>query len=512
MKPYALRRNLLTVALLAASATASAGYPGPFTQVPKDRTSFVQPASFRDEPIAVADLMQCYELARQSDPILAGAEANSLAIGEGVAQARSLLMPLITATYDWQDSDSEGSQQRFVGTGLQSFEFSGDTRDKNWGAQLQQRIFNFADWSRVTASKYTADAGRLDYDAALDGLLQRVANVYFGVLRAKDNLSFAMADETALKRQLEQAEQRFEVGLSAITDVEEARARYDAARATTITARNVFDDAKVALAEVTGSRIDEVKPLREDLPLIPPEPNAPEAWLDLAQQNSPVILSDENTVRAADYSVRAAYSGHLPTLDGFVNYLDGETTGENTFNGVTNPADSTIDNTVIGLRVTIPIFSGGLTQSQVRQAIYNRDAARDLLEQDRRSVLRSTVNSYRNTVAGISSVDARRQALRSAQAALEATQAGFEVGTRTIVDVLIAQQALTQAYSLYAGARYDFVLNRLAMEAFAGTIEVADLQEVNGLLDDEVPTVEEMSTRAVPKTTPIDEVEPDGGN
>jgi outer membrane protein len=500
-----LLRHRLFLALLAAGAAAPAYAKDDDGMQKMDSAQFAL-----ENRVAVADLMQIYELARRNDPTLAGAESNSLSIGEGVAQARAALLPQLTGSYDWQDFDNEGSSLQFVQEpvpGFQSFGFTSDTRDKTWGLQLQQSIFNFGNWTRVRAARHTAEAARLDYEAAADNLLQRSANVYFGVLRAKDNLAFAMADEAALKRQLEQAEQRFEVGLSAITDVEEARARYDSARATTITARNTLDDAKIALAELTGVIVDEVKPLREDLPLTPPEPNDPVAWVELARQNSPVLASDEATVRAAEYNIRSARSGHLPTIDGFVNYSDGETTGTRGLEGIDSPADSELESTVFGFRLNVPIYSGGLTSSQVRQAIHNRDAARFLEETDRRSVYRSTINAYRSTVAGISSVEARQQALRSALAALEATQAGFEVGTRTIVDVLIAQQVLTQAYSQYAGARYDYILNRLATETFAGTIEVGDLQAINALLSDEVPTVEDMSKRALPKTTPIDERE-----
>ena len=301
---FRLRHNALYLALLCASAgAAETNVPGVFQRVDPQRTSVVPTASYEDgDRIAVADLIQVYELARNNDPQLALADANSLSIGEGVAQARSFLLPQVSGDYSWQNTDSDGSSQQFVDDpvpGFETFGFSSDIDDKGWGVQLTQSIFSWTNWKNLDASRETAAASQFDYEATADGLLQRTANVYFGVLRAKDNLAFAMADEAALKRQLEQAEQRFEVGLSAITDVEEARARYDAARATTITARNVLDDAKVAVAELTGVPIDELKPVREDLPLDPPQPADAREWMQLANRSSPVILADEATVRAA---------------------------------------------------------------------------------------------------------------------------------------------------------------------------------------------------------------------
>lgn len=502
------RRNALFLALVCSTAgAAETNVPSLFQRVDPQRTSVVPMASYEEaDRIAVADLIQVYELARTNDPLLAQADANSLSIGEGVAQARSFLLPQVSGDYSWQNTDSDGSSQQFVDDpvpGFETFAFASDIDDKGWGVQLTQSIFSWTNWKNLDASRENAAASQFDYEAAADSLLQRSANVYFGVLRAKDNLAFAMADEAALKRQLEQAEQRFEVGLSAITDVEEARARYDAARATTITARNVLDDAKVAVAELTGVPIEELKPVRDELPLDPPQPADAREWLQLANSSSPVILADQATVRAAEANVKAARAGHYPTIDGFVNYQDGSSNGTRTLEGFDSPIDSEAQTTVYGLRVTVPLFTGGRTSSLTRQAIYQRDAAGNLLEQDRRAVLRSTVNSYRSAVAGVSSVEARKQALRSAQAALEATQAGFEVGTRTIVDVLIAQQALTQAYSLYAGARYDFILNSLGLRTFAGVIERGDLELINAQLDDNVPTVEELATRALPEQRSI---------
>jgi len=281
---------------------------------------------------------------------------------------------------------------------------------------------------------------------------------------------------------LDQAEQRFEVGLSAITDVHEARARADQSRASAILAQNAVDDALQALEEITGQPVGQLKRLREELPLDPPEPAIPDQWVDQAVSLSPSLKSREYQLESANHAVDTAKAGHYPTVSAFVSYSDNTTRGDRTFAGIPGLADSEDERTTIGVTLNVPIFAGGATQSGVRQAVYNREAAVDNVEAERRAVTRSTRNAYRAVIAGLSEVQARQQALVSARSALEATEAGFEVGTRTIVDVLISQQVLFQAQRDHSQARHNLVLNRLRLKQSSGTIDVADLQQINALL------------------------------
>jgi outer membrane protein len=419
-----------------------------------------------------ADLVQIYELARQSDPQLQQAESARFAEAESVVQIRSNLLPNL--------SGSAGLNRTSTTQRLRDLPSeSGSTRSRGFDVSLSQSIYNHANYTRLRAARSQLSRVGAEYEAAFNGLLLRVAERYFDVLTAVESLVSANAEERAVMRQLDQAEQRFEVGLTAITDVHEARARYDGARANAIAAQNALDDAREALAELTGRAVDAFRALGEELPLEPPNPTGGEAWVQLAVENNPSLIARRFAVDSADFGVDTARAGHLPRLGFGVTYSDGGPwrAGEQPFG---TPRGS--QSTSIGLNLTVPIFEGFATQSQVRQAVHRRDIATDQFEAERRSVLRQTRNAYRAVVAGISEVEARRQALTSARSALEATQAGFEVGTRTIVDVLLSQQQLFAAQREYARSRHNFIVNNLRLKAAAGVIEIGDLQFYNRLL------------------------------
>ena len=443
-------------------------------------------------PAAAEDLLEVYELARASDPQLAIVDANRRVLAEGVAQSRAALLPQISGTASMTDNDNDSTfvdsipqQDGTVSFGPGSGE--GDTRNRTYRVQLLQSIYDHSNYTRLRSSRATRSRAEADYEAALDLLFTRVALAYFTALNNTSNVEALRAEETAVGRQLEQADQRFEVGLTAITDVHEARARFDSARANRILAENQLNDSYEALAELTGRRIETLEPLREEIPLAPPEPADPAAWVAVALEENAALESRRYALQASEHDIGTAKAGHLPTLGASVVGLDQSTWGTRSSNDFTFPANQTFEDVGVGLLLTVPIFSGGATQSRVRQAVATRDVAADLLEQDRRAVERTTRNTYRAVVAGVSEVEARRQALVSAQSALDATQAGFEVGTRTIVDVLLSQQQLYAAQREYARARHAFIVNGLNLKQSAGTISIADIQEVNALLDADAP-------------------------
>jgi outer membrane protein len=426
--------------------------------------------------VSAADLFEVYEMARASDPQLAAADAQRLSIAQGVPLARSLLLPQINAGADSARRRSEGTSLDEITGG--EVRQSSSSRSRGFGVTVDQSIYRRSYWMDLKAARAQRERGISDYDAALDNLLYRVAEAYFGVLTAQTNLASAEAEEKAVGRQLEQADQRFEVGLTAITDVHEARARYDGARAAAILSRNALDDAFEALYELTGQPIEGVKPLKAELPLPPPQPADAEAWVETAIANSPSLASRQRLVDAADANVKSAWSGHLPYLSIGGGYDRGYSGGDATPFSFLDPEDRSVT-----LRLTVPLFSGGATQARYRQAVYDRDLSTDQLEQTRRATVRQTRSAYRAVIAGVSEVDARKQALVSAQSALEATQAGFEVGTRTIVDVLLSQQQQFAAEREYARARHGFILSNLRLKQSAGTIDVADIQAVNAMLE-----------------------------
>jgi outer membrane protein len=421
------------------------------------------------------DLLSVYRQARANDPVLSQSDAARLSTVEGVVQARALLLPQISGSHGLTQSKGSGPSG---GTGARELSNVGPARGRNLSVTLAQPIVDFGKWADVSAAKAQSRSQEQVYQAALQALYVRVTAAYFGVLTGADQLTFAKANEEALRQAYEQADRRFQVGLSAITDRYQARSRYEQARAQTIQAENTLNDAREALTQITGKHQYNLKKLREDLPLDPPLPVDPEAWVALAAKNNPSLAAQEFNIESAEHRIDATRAGHLPAINASVargKYAS--QTGAAAGTGRSNRWDSRV-----GLTLTVPIFSGGATQSQVRQSIYNRDSAQDALESQRRQVTRDTLNFYRTSVAGISQVEAAKAGVDSGQKALEATRAGFDVGTQTMLNVLTAIQTLTQAQSTYSQSRHNFVLNKLQLKQTAGTVDMKDIEEINTLL------------------------------
>ena len=442
------------------------------------------------------DLMQAYELARAGDPQLAIAESNRLISKEGAVQARAALLPQIGASASYNRSKSTGPGREQITTvdpvtGEPTFEtITGNTESnrysRRYGLNVDQVLFDMGAFSRLRSERTLSRAADFTLESAGDSLITRTSKAYFDVLVAIETLAAAEAQETALKKPFVFASKRLEVGLAPITDVHEARAQYDSARANTIVTRNALLDAYQALAEITGEPIDNLKALPADFqPSLPNEQDA-EAWVATALQNNPNLAALEQEVVSANADVETARSGHWPTLYLTGGYGDSKTTGDSSFSSgpfsATNPIDRETSGPTVGITLSVPIFSGGATQSRVRQALANRDVRADQYEQQKRAVVRNTRNAYQSLLAGISEVEARRLALVSAQAAYDASQVGLEVGTRTVLDVLNNQQTLFNAQREYARAKYNFLQTRLTLEQSAGTLDGSDVQDVNRLL------------------------------
>lgn len=437
------------------------------------------------------DLLQSYELARNSDPQFSAAESNRLISREGALQARAVLLPQLngSASYTRSRSDANGSQV-FAGT-VQNNDSEGKTTTRQYGVNLQQMVYDHKNITRLRSQNALAEAGDYQLESASDLLITRTSAAYFNVLVAMETLSAAEAQETALKKQFDFADKRLEVGLAPITDVHEARAQYDRARANTIVTRNSLEDAYRALEEITGRDIRSLKALPQDFqPALPSEQDV-EGWVQTAIDNNPALKAKELQLKSAEENVATARADHYPTLYLGASYGRTRSNGDQTD---LSPPVSTVDfdnesrSRSIGLTLSVPIFSGGATQSGVRQAIAQRDATADDLEQQKRALVRSTRNAYKTLVAGISEVEARKAAVFSARSAYDASQVGLEVGTRTVLDVLNNQQTLFNAEQEYALSRYNFLQNRLLLEQAAGTLDIDDLQDVNRLLTAEPGT------------------------
>ena len=417
------------------------------------------------------DLLQSYTNARNSDPQYAAAESNRAVAAERPVQARAVLLPQVGGSVGFSRAGTPGDGRR---TG-------------SWGVDATQSLFDYGNYTALRAAKAQDRAGGFDLDAAGHNLITRTSAAYFAVLVQLETLSAAEAAETALKKQFDFASKRLEVGLAPITDVHEARAQYDAARANTILARNAVQDSYQALIEITGAPVANLKGLPDDFKPALPERQDVEAWVATALSDNPSLNAQKADLDAAEANVGTARSGHYPTLGLRASYgkaLPG-LYGNPEFSG-----DKT--STSVGLTLSIPIFSGFATQSNVRSALAQRDATADAVEQTRRSIERSTRNAYQGLVAGISEVEARRLALVSAQSAYDASQVGLEVGTRTVLDVLNNQRTLFSAEQAYAQAKYNFLQSRLLLEQAAGTLEISDVEDVNRLL-----TTDESVTRGL---------------
>jgi outer membrane protein len=444
-------------------------------------------------PLAHADdLIQTYQLARASDPTLAGAEATKLATDENVDISRAQLLPQIAAALTFTRTTGGNNGEGFITdpddpsqTPIPYNGTSSTGHTRNLNATLSQPLVDISRWTALKSSKASAQSGAATYDAAQQQLIVNAAQAYFNVLTALDALKYADANEKALNRQLEQAQQRFEVGLAAIIDVNDAKAQHDAAVANVISSQNALDQARETVRQLTNKEPGDFKKLREDLPLDHPSPDDPKAWVDLALAQNPSLTSASFNVEAANQNVNTARAGHLPTLSANLSYGRAVDYGHTDLGAGRELREFTNDpkwGSSIGVTLSVPIFTGGATQARVRQAIYNRDFAQDQYELTRRQVEAATRNNFRSVIAGASEVEATKAAVVSAQSSVEATQAGYEVGTRTIVDVLISQQTLLQSQSSYSQARHAFVIDGLLLKQAAGVVEVKDLELINALL------------------------------
>lgn len=440
-------------------------------------------------PASAADLLQAYELARKSDPQLAAAEARAAAAQAGVSQSRAALLPQVNGQASLSDnvgdSTSIGSQPDPNRPGEVIFgeaKGNSDTRTRTYGINVRQSIYDRADYTRLKAARAQAVQAEAQRVAAEQALGVRVARAYFDVLTAIESLASARAQEAAAKRQLDQAETRLEVGLAPITDVHEARASYDGARANAISAATRLDDAREALAEITGEPTGSLMGLGSDYQPKLDDTEGLQAWVDKAMAENPALQAAALALDAAEANVSTARAGHLPTLELSGGVNDSSTWGSRSNGAFSFPANGASDGHNVGITLTVPIYSGGAVQAGVRSALANRDAVAEQLEQERRGVTRQTRNAYRSLAAGAAEVEARRLAVVSAKAALEAGEAGLEVGTRTVVDVLLAQQTLFAAQTQFAQARHNFLVNELSLKQAAGNLSPTDIEAVNRLL------------------------------
>jgi outer membrane protein len=414
--------------------------------------------------VQAADLLQIYDLALENDAQLRGARASRNAAMEAKPQARALLLPnlSLSAGANRINTDNESGS-------------SSEYTSKTASVDLVQPLIRVDYWIQLGQANQQVAKAELEFAAAEQEMITRVAQAYFDVLSAQDSLEFSKAETTAISRQLDQAKQRFDVGLIAITSVHEAQAAYDQSRADLIVAENGLNSAREALREIIKEGAPTLSTLTAELPMNPPEPDDIEQWSSAAQQQNLSILASMKDAAIARKNLSLQNAGHLPTLN-----LVGSRSLSHT-DDLPTRVDS--DSSSVGLQLSMPLFSGGAVLSRSREARYELEAAQEGLDAQRRSVERQVRDAYRGVLASISQVEALKASTVSAQSALEATEVGFEVGTRTMVDVLSAQRDLYRIRSSYADVRYNYIMSGLLLKQAAGTLSQEDLVQVNSWLD-----------------------------
>ena len=422
------------------------------------------------------NLLQVYQQARISNPDLRKSAADRDAAFEKINEARSPLLPQLGLGADY--SYTNGFRDS---NGVNSNVTSGSL-------QLTQVLFDMSKWRALTLQEKQAGIQDVTYQTDQQSLILNTATAYFKVLAAIDTLSYTEAQKQAIYRQLDQTTQRFNVGLVAITDVQNARSQYDAVLANEVTARNDLDNAVEELRQVTGNYYPELASLNVD-GFKTNKPSAVNALLKEAESRNLSLLQARLSQDLAREQIRQAQDGHLPTLSlsassGVSNTsYDGSKTRDNA-----QYRDNDAGQNKIGLSFSLPLYQGGMVNSQVKQAQYNFVGAREQLESAHRSVVQTVRSSFNNVNASISSINAYKQAVVSAQSSLDAMEAGYSVGTRTIVDVLDATTTLYNAKQQLSNARYNYLINELNIKSALGTLNEQDLVALNNALGKAIPT------------------------
>lgn len=409
------------------------------------------------------DLYQVYQQALQNDPTTLKAQADKDAAYSGIDLNRASLLPQIsfslTAGQTRGDSFSDSNEYSFT---------------------LNQSLFDWSNWKNFDRAELVATQADASFGLAKQDLIVRTTNAYFDILRANDDLEFAQAEKRAIERQLEQTKQRFEVGLTAITDVHEAQALFDNAVASEISAQNNVEVRLEALREITGNYYEQISPLNtETFSASMPTPSGIIDWVKMAEDRNLQLMSSNIAVNIAKEDIEIAKTGYYPTLGFQASYSSLDTDGASSDASVGAGNDDRFNRSTLGLQLSVPIYSGGSTTASTERARHSFVSTSEERERVHRSVVRSVRSNYFDVTAAISRIKALDQAVVSAESALKATEAGFEVGTRTIVDVLNSTRNLYDAKRNLSGARYGYITSILNLKLAAGSLTEQDVMDIN---------------------------------
>ena len=418
------------------------------------------------------NLLDIYQLAVSHDPTLASERSDNTAQQEKIEQGKALYRPNLTFSANASHTHSDityldtGSNP-FRAGGPQSFDTTG------YGLNFNQPIFRWQNIVQYRQAKVQVSLSDKQLLLAQQNLMLRVAQAYFDVLLAQDKIDLINAQKSAIKKQLEQAQANFDVGSATITDVNEAQARYDLTVAQELAAVNDFEVKKRTVQAVTGELPQKLATARADLKTSTPQPDSMDKWVEIAEQNNLNLSIHQQALELASQEIEKQQAGHYPTLDAVGNY--NSTRAEGGVNGF----GSDLQNGTIGLQLQIPIYQGGATSSKVREAVANKQKAQDDLEVARRQADLDAQQAYLNLISSVAQVSAYEQALVSSQSQLDSTSLGYEVGVRTSVDVLNAQQQFFSAKRDLLQSRYTYLLSILKLKSAAGLLSDADLSEIN---------------------------------
>ena len=420
-------------------------------------------------------LLDIYNDALENDPQYKSAEFSYLSGKEIKVQGRAALLPSISisAQTNWNEYYQNGNLQN------QYNNFS-------TSARLTQPLIRLDTWFKYRQSKSLTDAAEADFAFEQQNLLVRTAELYFGVLRAIDNLNAAISEEKAIKKQLDQAKQRFEVGLSAITGVQEAQLAFDLSKASRIRIEGSLYSARESLNALIGREIFSLNELGDGLLIDLPTPSSKEAWVELALENNYQLKAAYLRKKAAKSSARSVASNHLPKIDIVGSQSESETNQFNyegfNINGQGIPVPSVTGRRNYAIQLSMPLFQGGAVNSRRKQAYSQYERANENTLFTERRIIQEVRSQFSNVLTLVANVNAQKQAVISATSALEATQVGYRVGTRNVVDLLQAEKNLYSAEKNLANAKYDYILANLRLGLASGTITPADIVKINNLL------------------------------
>jgi outer membrane protein len=446
------------------------------------------------------DLKGVYERALANDPQIREADALRRAARESRPQAWAAILPQLSGSASKTKSDTTSTGQfpqeqrlpdgQTVVLNFLSASVAEPETDR-WSLDLRQSLISWDNWVAIKRASRQVAQAEADFQAAEQQLILRVSEAYFNVLAAQDAVEAQSSAFDAISRQLEQAEKRFEVGLIAITDVQEAKAARDSAAAAVIAAKRQLASAEELLREITAEKYTVLSKPGDAMPLKSPDPADEAQWVERSMEQNLALISSRLAADIARDNVRAAFGGHLPELDLVASKSKVETSSAINFvSGNVGTRLSDTEDESYTLQVTMPLFSGGAAQSRVRQSEFQWRAARERLTRVSRQTERQARDAYLGVISEISRVNALRQALESSQTALKATEAGYEVGTRTAVDVLEGRRSLAVAQTNYSRSRYDYILNVMRLRLASGTLDRATLEEVNGWLSATAPATQ----------------------